>query len=190
MRSPPSTGPAAQASIQGSRSARATVSIPPAAGTVIGTRSGSVAEAAGQHRRDHPHHGYHCNEHDAGRPQRCRERRRSPPSILRCGRRPVAPACARGRCGRLLESPTTTSPSSHPEPIAADPGGHDLRCRPNRFRRAGQRYLGPSSTTRVPSAKRSCQPCLVGLEPMVTAMPRAANNHSTPPIHGMRLSSM
>lgn len=46
------------------------------------------------------------------------------------------------------------------------------------------------SMTCVPPAALSCQPCFVGLELIVNAMAMAATNHSNPPTHGIRLSSM
>lgn len=77
----------------------------------------------------------------------------------------------------------------------------------NRYGPASQRMLGhdqawagPSlptqngcgyvSMTCVPPAALSCQPCFVGLELIVNAMAIAEMNHSNPPTHGIRLSSM
>ncbi len=54
-------------------------------------------------------------------------------------------------------------------------------------RRNYQNYV---SMTWVPPAALSCQPCFVGLELIVNAMAIAATNHSNPPTHGIRLSSM
>lgn len=50
--------------------------------------------------------------------------------------------------------------------------------------------LSYTSMTCVPPAALSCQPCFVGLELIVNAMAIAEMNHSNPPTHGIRLSSM